>query len=241
MSLSFKPHPRVMTDAERAEIHMKAAKEKWGDCHRCPLHKRRYSRNVGQLPLMWGSGSAGAAVMVIDANTNWDEISTRVKYGGKTIGLMYQVWTALGIRPSEDLFCTNLLKCPRVYDKAAGGNQDPDPEWVETCKKVLMRQIQIVRPALLIVQGKAACHAVLGDTRSSGQYMGHVRTFGKTCVALSTHSPFGFFGDREHLKIEYFEHWKQGLYRLNMLGRIWRPEAAIFKRGWKLHDPGAAA
>jgi len=229
-----------MTDAERAAIHMQAAREKWGDCRRCPLHKRRTSHKLGKLPLMWGNGSPGAAVMVIDANTSWDELKTGQKYAGSVTGTMVQIWNALGLVAMEDLFCTNLLKCPRVYDKVEGGYVDPDEGWVNTCKTALKRQIEIVRPAVLIVQGKAANDAVLGDTRSSGEYMGHIRMYGKSCVALSTHSPFGFFGDRTSLKAEYFEHWKQAMYRLNMLGRIWRPEAAIFKRGWTLYDPSAA-
>ena len=72
----------------------------------------------------------------------------------------------------------------------------------------------------------------LDDQRALGQYVGSFRSFGPKTLALSTHNPSGLFGDRARLIDEYLLHWKEVAIRLELLGRMWRPDAACFSDNW---------
>jgi len=246
MALVFAaPRESSLSAREVATIHMDVARQRWGSsCRKCSLGQN------SKLPVFWGVGNPAAPIMVVDMNTSYSEAEKGMKYAANQFGddlprMVFAVWAALGLKPQEDIYALNVMKCPRSYgaDPDNPGKKKPvdaGPEAVEECMKAFRRQFEIVKPAVLIVQGKDANAAVLGDTRTTPSYLGHVRRYGRTCVAVSTHSPAGLtHGERVHLRGEFFEHWRAAMIRLNTLGRMWRPEAEIFARGWAISEETA--
>lgn len=235
MSLAFKVgQPQVrqatsLTPRQRAEIHLKAARVAVGNCTRCPLHRTRKH-------LLYGAGSPSAPVMVVQERPSYYEDKEGVPAVGEGGAVFATALQQIGLIAAQDIYMTYVVKC------APGKKHDDNNRWVTAkvpedtygkCGAFLRRQITIVKPAVLVLQGAAPNKILLGDKRSMNQYSGHFRQYGDKCVALSTLNPYGLFGEREDLVPVYQAHWIQVAFRLDGLGRLWRPDAALFERGWK--------
>jgi len=60
----------------------------------------------------------------------------------------------------EDVFITNVVKC------RPPGNRDPKPEEIATCEPYLHRQIELIRPKVIIALGRIAGKLLIGEERS---------------------------------------------------------------------------
>jgi DNA polymerase len=56
----------------------------------------------------------------------------------------------------EEVFIANVVKC------RPPGNRDPEPDEVATCSPFLFRQIEAVRPRVIVALGSPAAKTLLG-------------------------------------------------------------------------------
>jgi uracil-DNA glycosylase family 4 len=66
----------------------------------------------------------------------------------------------------EDVYIANVVKC------RPPGNRDPQPDEVAACRGYLERQIELVRPRLLVILGRVAAQTLLGNESPIGQMRG---------------------------------------------------------------------
>lgn len=214
-------HPR-----DRATLRMRAARKHLGNCRKCGLCSNRKK-------IVFGAGNPTAPIMVIGGAPGYYEDKEGLPLAGKAGQIFHEAVSRVGLNIKRDIFATNIVKCRPARNTDGSGRSLPVlDEHIQTCDPYLKWQLEIVKPAIIVLHGKRANQGLLGDQRSLSQYAGHWRSFGDKCIALSTHNPAGFFGDRADLKYEYFEHWVELALRLNLLGRLWRPDADTFASGW---------
>lgn len=224
--------PEEVVPPERlARIRMEGLEAQWHNCKRCELcHTRKR--------ILWGWGSTHAPIMVISpAPSMWLDKS------GKIIGdgpgrILNRGITSVGLQAARDVYMTFVVKCCPGETLDEENNENRPSEISEqsllACRKAIEAQIKIVRPAVLMLHGRGATKLLIGDPRPMVQFQGHVRQYSKTCVAVSTHSPGGLmFAGNESKTPEYMRAWQEAASRLNLLGRIWRPDAEVFKTSWR--------
>ena len=66
----------------------------------------------------------------------------------------------------EDVYIANVVKC-RPPD-----NRDPEPDEIEACGPFLARQVELVRPEVLVALGRFAVQTLLRTTRPLGRLRG---------------------------------------------------------------------
>jgi DNA polymerase len=72
------------------------------------------------------------------------------------------------IPPEKQVFVTNALKCrPK-------GSSNPTPEELASCEPYLLRQIELVRPSIVLAMGRYAVQALLHSTEPLGKLRGRV-------------------------------------------------------------------
>ena len=110
-------------------------------CAPCPYFKRGYVPGVGQ---------SDASIMFVGEAPGMDESFRSHKpftgHAGKEFDRFLK---GIGI-DREDCFITNLVKCNPT------DNEDPKPEVIERCSYYLKKEIQLVAPEVLVVQGAVA-------------------------------------------------------------------------------------
>ena len=199
------------------------------NCRRCGLCQFRKR-------VVFGAGNPRAPVMVIGNRPGyWDDDSGEPLAGETTRGIFAQALDRVGLLMQRDIYATYAVKCltPKEDDQF---RSEPTAEAFAACNPFLQRQIDLINPAIIVLHGKGASSMLLGDSRSLRHYLGHWRTFGHQRIVLSTHNPAGLFGERSALVPEYFQHWEELACRLHGLGRLWRPDAQLFRDGWVYPD-----
>jgi len=222
----FDPATLPLSGGEAKRVQLDTLRNKYANCRRCSLCETRTN-------LIFGSGNPDAVVMIISANPNWYEDQEGYPMAGGQAPYFTDALSSIGLTVG-DTYCASYTKClpQRVDPHDRNSERKISDETAERCRVMILRQIEIVRPAGIVCHGKAASKLLLGDLRPLGKYAGHFRAFGTKCFAMSTYSPGLVSFKPDEYKCIYMQHWEQFAYRLHGLGRLYRPDADLFRRGW---------
>lgn len=159
-------------------------------CHLCTLSKSRQK-------VVFGEGSSDAKVMFIgDTPSANDDASGRIFTGRTGELLTKMIENVLGLK-RDDVYITNLLKC-RALD-----TQSPSPAHIHTCQPYLLKEIELVKPAIIMVFGSTAYHYLTDDDTPIEKVRGTIQTY-KDCLLLPTYHP-GYLLRNPSAKKEVFE------------------------------------
>jgi len=125
-----------------------ALREFIGDCTRCKLAPNRTN-------LVFGVGNPKAELMFVGEAPGADEDLRGEPFVGRAGQLLTDIIErGMGMTRAEVYIC-NVIKC-RPPD-----NRNPEPDEVAACEPFLFRQIDLVRPRVIVGLGTFAVQAVL--------------------------------------------------------------------------------
>src|SRR2546430_1664813 len=120
-------------------------------CTRCRLHETRNNT-------VFGEGSADAKIFFIGEGPGENEDIQGRPFVGRA-GEMLNKWiAAMGLR-REDVYIANIVKC------RPPGNRVPMPDEVATCTPYLERQLEIIRPRVIVTLGLPALKYMMNDPK----------------------------------------------------------------------------
>ncbi|MDO8667037.1 MAG: uracil-DNA glycosylase, partial [Gemmatimonadales bacterium] len=90
------------------------------------------------------------------------EDETGLAFVGRAGQLLTEILAAIKLT-RDDVFICNVLKCRPPQ------NRDPEPLEVAACSPYLHRQLELIRPKVILAMGKPAAHALLGTTAALGE------------------------------------------------------------------------
>ena len=122
-------------------------------CEKCALAKTR--TNV--VP---GEGSGDAEIMFIGEGPGKNEDEQGVPFVGAAGKLLDKLIESIGLT-RKDVYIANVVKC------RPPGNRDPLPEEVEACRPWLDRQIEIIKPKLIVLLGRHSMERFLPNQKIS--------------------------------------------------------------------------
>ena len=85
--------------------------------------------------------------------------------------LLNAMLLAIGL-PRPQVFVANMIKCRPPQ------NRDPRPEELAACRPYLERQLELLRPTLILVVGRIAAQNLLGTEEPLGRLRGQVHRVG---------------------------------------------------------------
>jgi uracil-DNA glycosylase len=136
------PEPSRARRLTLAEI-----REEMGDCQRCKLAG-------GRTHLVFGEGSPQARLMFVGEAPGAEEDRLGRPFVGDAGQLLDKMLTNLGLR-REEVYIANVLK------SRPPGNRDPEPDEVAACLPFLIKQIDSIRPQVIVSLGKIATNNLL--------------------------------------------------------------------------------
>jgi DNA polymerase len=139
-------------------------------CTRCALHKTR-------TQAVFGVGNRQAQWMVIGEAPGADEDRQGEPFVGRAGQLLNQMLKAIGLA-REEVYITNIVKC------RPPGNRDPLPEEAATCEPYLKRQIELVKPKIILAVGRIAAQNLLKTDIKIGALRGKRHVFPGTEIPL---------------------------------------------------------
>jgi DNA polymerase len=161
--------------AERAAA-MQVIREELGECTRCALH-------TGRNKLVFGDGPPTARLMFVGEGPGADEDAQGLPFVGKAGQLLNNMIAAMGLK-REEVYIANVVKC------RPPNNRVPEPEEGATCSPFLFRQIDVVRPELLVALGATAATWLLGTRQPLAGLRGRVHTMRGTRLVVTYHPAY---------------------------------------------------
>ena len=103
---------------------------------------------------MFGVGNPNADLMFVGEAPGADEDIQGEPFVGRAGQLLTKIIEAIDLR-REDVYIANVIKC------RPPGNRNPEPDEVEQCEPFLFRQIDIIKPKVIVALGKFAAQCLL--------------------------------------------------------------------------------
>ncbi|WP_291272517.1 uracil-DNA glycosylase [Geothrix sp.] len=147
-------------------------------CLACPL-------GPGRLKFVFGEGDPHARLMFVGEGPGRDEDLQGRPFVGKAGELLDKMIGAIGLK-REETYIANVVKC-RPPD-----NRTPMPEEARACLGYLHRQIELIRPAVIVTLGATPLRELVGIsegiTRVRGQWK-RVQVGGREIPVMPTFHP----------------------------------------------------
>lgn len=142
------PAPEAPPAAERLDRLAELAQACAG-CHRCALAETRQQVVVSR-------GNPAARLLLIGEAPGAQEDASGQPFVGKAGQLLDRMLASVALDRDRDAYICNVIKC-RPPD-----NRRPTPAEIAACRPFLLRQIELVDPALILLVGATALEGVLG-------------------------------------------------------------------------------
>ncbi len=150
--------PATSADGSAAAVELESLRAQVSGCTQCELHKTR-------TQTVFGVGAAAARLMIIGEAPGAEEDRQGEPFVGRAGRLLNAMLAAIGLA-REQVYIANIIKCRPPK------NRDPKPEEAAMCGGYLRRQIELVRPAVILAVGRVAAQNLLGTTTAIGRLRG---------------------------------------------------------------------
>ena len=145
-------------------------------CTKCALQATR-------TQTVFGVGHRHAKWMFIGEAPGADEDRQGEPFVGRAGQLLNAILFAMGLK-REEVYIANVLKC------RPPGNRDPQPEEVAQCEPYLLRQIELIKPRLIVALGRHAAHSLLKTEVPLGKLRGQKLSYHGTPLFVTYHPAY---------------------------------------------------
>ena len=143
------------------------------DCQKCKLCEGR----TNTVP---GEGSATARLVVIGEGPGRTEDETGRPFVGRAGELLTKILEAIQL-PRAQVFICNIVKCRPPE------NRLPQYDEIAACLPFLYRQIELVKPKVILAMGGTAAQSLLNTKQSLGSLRNQIHRFRGIPVVVTYH------------------------------------------------------
>ena len=143
------------------ENSMQQLRQQCLSCENCPLAKTRHN-------VVFGVGVENAEVVFIGEGPGENEDLQGEPFVGKGGALLDKYLTAIDLSRDKNIYITNMVKCRPPQ------NRDPKPEEIANCIGYLTKQLEFLKPKIVVCLGRIAAGALIEKgfkvTKQHGQW-----------------------------------------------------------------------
>lgn len=132
-------------------------------CMKCPLGATRTN-------FVFGSGHPNADIMVIGEAPGADEDEQGLPFVGRAGQLLTKILESIEM-PREQVYICNILKC------RPPNNRKPLVSETDQCEPYLWKQIELIKPKIILALGLTAANTLLKNKESMTQLRGRVHDY----------------------------------------------------------------
>ena len=142
-------------------------------CTRCPLFKTA-TRGVP------GEGDPKARLVCVGEAPGANEDETGRPFVGQAGQLLTKILAAVDLT-REEVFITNVVK------HRPPGNRNPAPNEIEACSPYLVRQLELIKPKVIVAFGTFAAQTLLNTKTPIGKLRGEVHRYHGIPLVVTYH------------------------------------------------------
>jgi DNA polymerase len=173
------PSPVVRDERRAAILRMDwtALRQAVANCFDCALHAKRNKT-------VFGVGDENADWMFIGEGPGADEDMQGDPFVGQAGRLLDNMLAAIDLKRGENVYIANIVKC------RPPGNRNPEPDEAQKCEAYLQRQIELIRPKLIVALGRVAALNLLARDASIASLRGRVLDYKGTPLIVTYHPAY---------------------------------------------------
>jgi DNA polymerase len=173
----MREQPQQTNPARDPPLDWDALRQAVLTCTRCPLHE---TRNQG----VFGVGDPRADWLIIGEAPGAEEDRLGEPFVGQAGSLLDAMLAAIGQRRGDNVYIANVLK------SRPPGNRDPRPDEVAACIPYLERQIDLIRPRIILALGRFAAQSLLLTEASISRLRGRVHEYRGVAMVVTYHPAY---------------------------------------------------
>ena len=144
------------------------------DCMKCKL-------GTSRKKIVFGSGDKNADLLIVGEAPNEYEDEKGRPFIGKAGKLLDKILNAIGLSRTENVYLTNVLKCKTP------SNRDPLLSEINNCNSYLLKQIEIIKPKIIVALGKVAGKSLLNKDLSLKELRSQFYEFNSIPLKVTYH------------------------------------------------------
>ena len=187
---------------------LEAIRKDIGPCDRCELSKARNN-------IVFGDGDPNARLMFVGEGPGADEDAQGLPFVGRAGQLLNNMISAMGLRRGQ-VYIANIVKCRPPQ------NRVPEPVEANTCVPFLFRQIDVIRPEVIVALGATAATYMLGGKSPLSALRGRIHQ-ARGAKLIVTYHPAYLLRDPRQKK----EAWADLQIAMSELGLKPQPKAPV--------------
>ncbi len=168
--------PAPGEDRETTSDTLDEIRSDLGECTRCKLHS-------GRTTLVFGVGDPDADLVFVGEAPGRDEDRQGEPFVGRAGQLLTKIIAAIGLS-REEVYIANVVKC------RPPSNRNPELDEVQTCEPFLFRQLDVIRPKVVVALGAFAIRTLLGTDQAISRLRGRVYEFRGAKLVPTFHPAF---------------------------------------------------
>jgi uracil-DNA glycosylase family 4 len=178
----LRPATGVDADSAVGALDWPALREAVAACTACRLCESRRQT-------VFGVGNANAHWMVVGEAPGEQEDRQGEPFVGKSGQLLDNMLRAIGLTrgeasPAQQVYIANTIKC------RPPGNRNPEPDELAKCEPYLIRQIQLVKPKIILAMGRFAVQSLLRSSEPIGRLRGRVHHYQGVPLIVTYHPAY---------------------------------------------------
>ena len=147
------------------------------ECVACPLHAKRKKT-------VFGVGDEHADWMFVGEGPGADEDVHGDPFVGQAGKLLDNMLAAIALKRGHNVYIANVIKC------RPPGNRNPEPDEALKCEPYLQRQIELIKPRLIVALGRVAALNLLARDASIASLRGRVHEYSSIPLIVTYHPAY---------------------------------------------------
>ncbi len=143
------------------------------NCQRCSLAG-------GSTKVLFGVGHPDAQLVFVDGSPGPEEVLSGEPFAGAAGELLDRILNAMGLARS-DVYLLYVVKC------LSGNEQRPGTDEIAACAPFLIRQIESIRPEIIVTLGTFASQILLQSDQPIAQMRGHWQQYRNISLMPTLH------------------------------------------------------
>ncbi len=145
------------------------------ECRACPLRG-------GCTQTVFGVGDENADWLFVGEGPGSEEDQRGEPFVGQAGRLLDNMFAALDLKRGNNVYIANVVKC------RPPGNRNPEADEAAACEPYLARQIELIKPKLIVALGKVAAANLLSTDAPIGALRGKVHHY-RDIPLIATYHP----------------------------------------------------
>jgi DNA polymerase len=158
-------------------LDWQALKTRVKGCTDCKLR-------AGCTQTVFGVGDERAEWLLVGEAPGAEEDRLGEPFVGQAGKLLDNMLAAIELARGRNVYIANVLKC------RPPGNRNPEPDEVAQCSPYLLRQIQLIRPKLILAMGRFAVQTLLSSEASIASLRGTVHRYAGVPLIVTYHPAY---------------------------------------------------